>query len=98
MHSELYAVTTQGLAGLLAVYLRDPVVDMTGLQGTYHVVLEFAQSEITPPAGNALSGSPDSSFATLFAAINKLGLKLELRKVPMEQFVIDHIEKMPTGN
>jgi uncharacterized protein (TIGR03435 family) len=107
----LYAVSTQGLAGLLTAYLRDPVLDMTGLQGTYHVVLDFEQSEILPSAGNAsapaapagdqsraLSVPSGTSFATLFAAINKLGLKLELRKVPMEQLVIDHIERTPTEN
>ena len=100
MHSELYAVSVQGLAGILTVYLRDPVTDMTGLQGTYHVVLDFAQSELLPSVGNAsaLAAPPDPPFATLFAAISKLGLKLELRKVPVERFVIDHIEKMPTEN
>jgi uncharacterized protein (TIGR03435 family) len=35
---------------------------------------------------------------SLFAAIKSMGLKLELRKVPMLVVVVDHCEKMPTDN
>ena len=31
-------------------------------------------------------------------AVASLGLKLEPRKVPVEQFIIDHVEKMPIEN
>ena len=42
----------------------------------------------------AESASQDS----LFNAIEKLGLKLESRKAPIEVLVIDHCEKAPTEN
>ena len=31
-------------------------------------------------------------------AIEKIGLKLESRKVPVDLIVVDRLEKMPTGN
>ena len=34
----------------------------------------------------------------VFASVKKLGLKLEPRKAPVEQLVIDHVEKTPTEN
>jgi uncharacterized protein (TIGR03435 family) len=35
----------------------------------------------------------------VFAAFEQqLGLKLEARKIPIEEFVIDHVEKAPVGN
>ncbi len=36
--------------------------------------------------------------STLLDAVRSLGLKLESRKAPVDQFVIDHIEKAPTEN
>jgi uncharacterized protein (TIGR03435 family) len=31
-------------------------------------------------------------------AVKSMGLKLESRKAPVDQFVVDHIEKAPTEN
>jgi uncharacterized protein (TIGR03435 family) len=111
VHAEFYDISTKGLADMLTAYLRGPVIDMTGLQGKYHVVLDFARSELMSSSGNAsppaapagdqnpaLSVASDPPFATIFAAINKLGLKLESRKVSMEQLTVDHVEKLPTEN
>jgi uncharacterized protein (TIGR03435 family) len=87
-----------------------PVVDMTGLTGSYDFDLEFTQEDymamlirsaiaagvvLPPEALRALSGSSGDS---LLNALEKLGLKLETRKAPLEVLVIDHIEKTPTEN
>jgi uncharacterized protein (TIGR03435 family) len=48
------------------------------------------------PGANA--AAEPSGGATLFSAVAALGLKLEQRKAPVEQIVIDHIEKTPTEN
>jgi len=61
-----------------------PVVDETGLMGKYAVRIE-------------VSNDPDSDD-TIFAALQKLGLKLERRKIPMETVVVDQISKTPTPN
>jgi len=58
-----------------------------------------------PPAGSggadvspASLASEPSGGSTVFASVQKLGLKLEKRKAPVEQLVIDHVEKTPTEN
>ena len=48
-----------------------------------------------PPGSD---GAPDPSSSSIFAGLQKLGLKLEPRKVPVETIVIDHVEKTPTEN
>jgi uncharacterized protein (TIGR03435 family) len=107
LHMEWSAMTTKGLAESLAGTLGQPVVDMTDLKGTYNVALEYAQRDVAPSARAAPAtggaGSNDLAaveppFASVFEAVNKLGLRLEGRKVPVEQLVIDHVEKTPTEN
>jgi uncharacterized protein (TIGR03435 family) len=34
----------------------------------------------------------------MFTAMEKLGLKLDARKAPVETIVVDHLEKTPTDN
>jgi hypothetical protein len=36
--------------------------------------------------------------ALRFCGVRQIGLKIEMRKVPMETIVIDHAEKQPTEN
>lgn len=67
--------------------LDRPVVDQTGLTGTYDVTFDWK------------SGEPDDPSASLFTAIQEqLGLKLEARKIPLEVLVVDHAEKVPESN
>lgn len=78
--------------------LGRPVVDQTGLSGTFDFVIEW-----TPEVNNGLAPGADAepldaagpSF--LDALKNQLGLKLESRKAPAEFLVIDHVER-PSGN
>ena len=90
-HVEFYGITMNQLADYLKGQLVRPVVDMTGLDGRYHVVLEHSLSEVSPADAQATS-------TWIFPVLEKLGLKLESRKVPVEQFVVDHIGKQPTEN
>jgi uncharacterized protein (TIGR03435 family) len=97
-------------AELLARFEDKPVVDLTGLKGSYDFDLEFTPEDymamlirsaiaagvtMPPEALRALSGSSGDS---LLNALEKLGLKLETRKAPLEVLVIDHMEKAPTEN
>ena len=67
-----------------------PVMDQTNLAGIYSFVLYF-----TPEGANA----NDSSEPDLFAALQEqLGLRLDARRALVELLVIDHVEKIPTGN
>jgi uncharacterized protein (TIGR03435 family) len=73
------------LASILSSYTDRPVVDRTGLQGTYGINLDF-------------SVDVDDDRPSLFTAVQEqLGLKLEPGKASIEMLVIDHIEK-PTPN
>jgi uncharacterized protein (TIGR03435 family) len=67
-----------------------PVLDQTGLTGSYDYKIEFARD---PAAAVA-----ESSAASLFTAVQEqLGLKLEPRKASIETLVIDHAER-PSDN
>jgi uncharacterized protein (TIGR03435 family) len=34
----------------------------------------------------------------VYAAVQKDGLKLERRRAPVQQLIVDHVEKTPTDN
>ena len=77
-----------GLAAGLASPVGRPVVDQTGITGNYDIELNYARD-----------GDVDSLLPSLFTALQEqLGLKLEPRKVSIEIVVIDHVERVPTGN
>ncbi len=86
---------TMASIGNLAVYLerqlRRPVVDRTGLSGKYNFQLDW-----TPDSGPC-SASVDSALSdapSIFTAIEeKLGLKLESTKAPVEVIVVERAEK-----
>jgi uncharacterized protein (TIGR03435 family) len=66
-----------------------PVLDQTGLTGTYDFQLNVAGAS---PGGP----DPDSSSASIFTIVQEqLGLKLEPRVAPVAILVIDHAERVP---
>lgn len=85
--------TMEDLAGAIPnIFMVDrPVVDRTGLIGTYDIKLEA-----TPEF--RIDRDPQPEDISVFTAIeDQLGLKLESAKVNVEILVVDHIEK-PTEN
>jgi uncharacterized protein (TIGR03435 family) len=79
--------TTEDLVEGLTEAIRGPVVDRTGLRGTYDYNVVFARQ-------NRLD---DSAPALPEAIRNELGLQLERGKGMVEVIVIDHVEK-PSEN
>jgi uncharacterized protein (TIGR03435 family) len=67
------------LMNALAIMLRGPVIDQTGLTGDYDFALSWEGDD-------TYSGVPDS--------MNKFGLKLEMKKIPTEVLVIDRVERL----
>jgi uncharacterized protein (TIGR03435 family) len=68
-----------------------PIVDKTGLTGTFDLVIEFA-----PEHGPAIT--TDNPIPTFQQALkDQLGLKLEKKKCDATFFVIDHVEQ-PSEN
>jgi uncharacterized protein (TIGR03435 family) len=83
------AMAIGGLIGGLSGSVDRPIVDKTGLTGSYNFTLKW-----TPDGQEETveSGPP------LFTALQEqLGLKLELAKAPIDIIVVDHIEK-PSEN
>jgi uncharacterized protein (TIGR03435 family) len=77
-------------AQVLSRQMELPVVDGTGLEGSFNLKLEWAPETVKP---DAMESRP-----SIFSAVQQqLGLRLESRKVPMEILVIDHAEK-PSEN
>jgi uncharacterized protein (TIGR03435 family) len=71
--------------------LHHTVLDETGLSGTYDFTLNFPDG-VRLGIDNPVP--PESSEPAVSTAIEQqLGLKLELKKVPLEVLVIDHVEK-----
>jgi uncharacterized protein (TIGR03435 family) len=103
------AMTMKGLAARLTSLGSGngrPVVDLTGLTGNYDVKVVFALSElvsglrdsgINVPTGPPSADEP-SGNGTMSDALDMLGLKLQGTKAPVEQLVIDHVEKAATEN
>jgi uncharacterized protein (TIGR03435 family) len=51
-----------------------------------------------PQGGGEASDPGGGGGTSVFASVEKLGLKLEPAKAPVQQLVVDHAEKMPTEN
>jgi uncharacterized protein (TIGR03435 family) len=84
------AVPLSKFADMLVSRVGRPVFDRTGLAGNYSFELYF-----TPEGPNA----DDSAEPSIFRALQEqLGLRLEARRGPVELLVVDHAEKVPTGN
>jgi len=98
------------MADVLARFTDRPIVDMTNLMGVYDFVLDLAPEDFRAMGIRAAIASgvalppqillqmESASGDSLFNAVEKLGLKLESRKAPIEVLVIDHAEKTPTDN
>jgi uncharacterized protein (TIGR03435 family) len=68
------------LTNALAILLRGPVTDQTDLTGDYDFTLNWEGDD-------PYSGAAD--------AVDKFGLKLEMKKVPTEVLIIDSVERPP---
>jgi uncharacterized protein (TIGR03435 family) len=82
--------------GHLSAALGCPFEDNTGLMGRYDFRLEWSPDESQP---NSFGEPGDPNGSSIFAAVQEqLGLKLEVKKFPVDMFVIDHVERVPTAN
>jgi len=104
--------TMSALAGGLSQMLDRPVVDSTELKGTYDIDLEWvpderegggmmakmkamAEAASTDPHGDPLGPNGFSLFGALQ---EKLGLRMEARKSPVDIVVVDSAQQVPTEN
>jgi uncharacterized protein (TIGR03435 family) len=92
-------LTMPRFAEILARRLGYPVRDMTGLAGAYRVTLVWAAEDNVVKPGKPHNAKPAQDRPSIFTALQEqMGLRLEVRKAPVEIFVIDHIDRTPTAN
>ena len=84
-------ITMPYFAGLLSNMLDRPVLDMTELRGMYDVDLEWSADE-------AIGANFDGAQSLFTVLQENLGLRLDSRKTPVDLYVIDHVERLPTEN
>ncbi len=84
--------TMARLAEWLSRQMDRPVVDMTGLSGSYDFGLKYSKE--------SARGETDAVIYPVvsLAIQEQLGLRLEKRTAPIEMLVIDHAEKVPVEN
>src|SRR5438876_28512 len=77
-----------------------PVVDLTGIEGKFDFPLDWMNRGSYNHAVTANQGFAPSDGVTLtiFDALERLGLRLENRKHPMDSIVVDSIERIPAEN
>ncbi len=79
----------RAITGALSSMVEAPVVDKTGLTGTYNYTLQF---------GREWSARDPDSWPSIFTAVQEqMGLKLEAVHEAVPNLVVDHIAK-PTEN
>ena len=98
------------LGSIAGGYIDHPVVDLSGLDGSWDFTLNFSPKRALQMGGRGGDASQANAAAagaaadpngavSLFEAIDKqLGMKLEQQKHPMPVIVIDHVEEKPTDN
>jgi uncharacterized protein (TIGR03435 family) len=100
----------QSIIDTLVRFVDRPVIDGTDLHGTYDLVLELTPEDyqamlirsaiyagvVLPP--QALRALDNSSGDSLANALQKVGLKLEPRKAPLDFLVVDSMQRKPTEN
>ena len=107
---EAKRFTMELFSANLERFVDRPIVDMTNLKGVYDIVLDVTQEDyrsmliraglnagvsLPPEALRLLDGA---SVASLLDAMQKLGLRLDARKAPLDLLVIDDARKTPTEN
>lgn len=80
--------------------LQRPIIDKTGLTGTYDFNLDYSSGGPTsqpPNPSTPIADAPEPA-PPFEVALELLGLKLQPVKAPVEMIVVDKLEKVATGN
>lgn len=90
-HGLTAAEIADNLRNMAGGYLRQPVVDSTGLKGTYDFDIKWtARGQLAAAGADGIS---------IFDAVEKqLGLKLDLQKSPLPVVVVESVDQKPTEN
>ncbi len=107
---EANRVDMPTLAAVLERFVDRPIVDMTDVTGQYDFALPVTDEDyrvmlihagvnagvnVPPQALRLLDGA---STPSLFDALQRVGLKLDARKAPLDMIIVDDSRKTPTEN
>lgn len=84
-----------GMVATAPGWLDRPVIDKTGLKGTYDFTMDYGPVGTT---GGRNQPADDSMTVPISEAVKALGLNLEPSRQPFDVLVLDHIERVPTEN
>jgi uncharacterized protein (TIGR03435 family) len=85
--------------GMASGYVGGPVFDATGLEGGWDFTLSFsAPAAAGTPAGADTAAEPTGAVSLAEAMERQIGIRMEMKKQPVEVLVIDHVERKPTEN
>ena len=87
--------TIAQLSASLQALTGRPVVDRTGLTGTFDLDLQWTSGTIAPPVG-ANAAAPDDGPSIFTALQEQLGLRLESTRGPVDIVVIDSVKRPMT--
>jgi uncharacterized protein (TIGR03435 family) len=94
-------VTIGDLCKILAGILLQPIVDRTGNADRFDLSMQFLYDDLTVGIGNPRRpgdpAEPSGVLSIVAAMQQKLGLKLEKSRAPVEILVVDHAER-PEAN
>jgi uncharacterized protein (TIGR03435 family) len=87
------------LANTLPRFVGKPVVNQTALDGRFDFDLEFSPEDMkgiaAPPPVSPLDVNVGAS---IFISLQRVGLKLDSQKLPLDTIVVDKGEKTPVEN
>ncbi len=85
-------ITMADLASLITPWLDRPVIDRTGLSGTFDVDLEGVEVKPAGPFGP--SYRPSETKESIFNTVqSQLGMRLEPATAPIEVLIVERVEK-----
>jgi len=86
--AELHHVTMAQFADLLASQTDSPVIDKTGISGTFEISLHWAADY------SAVAQSDTSPEPSIYTAVQEqLGIKLEQVSAPLNYLFVEHVHK-----
>ena len=86
-------VSMADLADFAARRLGAMVVDKTGIDGVYDFELSWANEDL-----NSTDAGADALPSFVCRLQEKIGVRLQPQKVPVEIVVVDRVERVPTEN
>jgi uncharacterized protein (TIGR03435 family) len=84
--------TMEKFCSLLTFMMKAPVVDETGLKGTYTFRMHI------PPSANTEGYNDDTISAGIIASLRQIGLTVASKTIPVTRVVIDSAEQTPEKN